>query len=191
MSAKDGPNGRTVVNTKPVDMELVYAALITFAEDEEAVKFLDENGYDISLSKMAVFRRGCTELTTSPYFKPYQERREKLAPILQQKLENDLLGISTSTSTAVQFAVDQAQGQLENGECKDPARTARDLMQVATQSIDKRQLLKGQPTAITEHRNLDEIAKKLEAIGAAKRVDAESTAEDETANEIAETTDNE
>lgn len=171
-------HGRFVVGTKPMDMELVYAALITFEQDEEAVKFLDENGYDISPAKMAVFRRGTT-MPTSPYFKPYQERREQLAPILQQKLENDLLGISTSTSTAVQFAVDQAKEQLEKGECKDPARTARDLMQVATQAIDKRQLLRGQPTQITEHRNLDEIAKKLEALGAAKRVDAEATAVEE------------
>ena len=169
---------RSVSSLKPVDMELIYAALIACPDNDDAIRFMDENGYEVSSAKMEVFRRG-SNMPTSPYFKPYQERREKLAPILQQKLENDLLGISTSTSTAVQFAVDQTRELLANGECKDPARTARDLMQVVTQSVDKRQLLMGQPTQITENRSLDEMVRALEALGVAKQVDVEITAIEE------------
>jgi len=172
--------GKHVVNSKEVDMELIYAALISFPRDEDAVAFMEENGYELSESKMAVFRRG-SSMPTSPYFKPYQERREKLAPILQQKLEQDLLGVANSTTTAVQFAVDQAQEQLEKGECKDPARTARDLMQVAAQSVDKRQLLKGQPTEIVQNRSVDELVRALEGMNVAERVEAtvEGTATEE------------
>lgn len=182
-------SGKSVASTKPVDMELIYAALITYPDDNEAQNFMLENGYEVSASKMAVFRRGATELVTSPYYKPFQERREKLAPLIQQQLENDLLGIANSGTVAVQFAVDQAQEQLANGQCADPARTARDLMQVVTQSVDKRQLLKGQPTEITQNRSVDELLNALVAMKVAERIepraDANGTAIEEAAQDDA------
>jgi hypothetical protein len=172
-------HGKSVVNSKDMDMELIYAALIAYSEDDEAIEFMAEHDYEVSRAKMAVFRRGCTELVTSPYFQPYQERKEELAPILQKQLENDLLGVASTATTAVQFAVDQATDRLEKGECNDPARTARDLMQVATQSVDKRQLLKGEPTAIVGKLDTDEILRSLEGLGVVKRVEAiEATAEE-------------
>lgn len=172
--------GKGVSQKKDVDMEMVYAALITFPDDDDAIRFLDERGFhEVSKAKMAVFRRGTT-MPTSPYFRPYQERREKLAPILQQKLEQDLLDVANTSTTAVQFAVDQASERLANGECKDPARVARDLMQVTTQAVDKRQLLRGQPTAIVQDRSADQIVAELERLGVVKQIDAEATAIEET-----------
>lgn len=173
--------GRKVVGTKPVDMELIYAALITYPDDNEAMNFMLENGYEVSAAKMAVFRRGTT-MPTSPYFEPYLKRREQLAPRLEAKLAEDLLQEAGSATEAIAFAVEQTYERLAKGEIADPARAARDLSQIRTQAVDKRLALQGRPTQISEHRSPDEIVRALEGMGVVKKVDAEGTAIEETAD---------
>ena len=173
-----GQHGKSVVGTKPVDMELIYASLIAYPRDEDAISFMEEHGYEISEAKMAVFRRGCTELTTSPYYEPFQKRRAELAPKLEAKLVGDLLTNAQRITTAEGYCIEQVENQLREGECKDPARTMRDLSQVRTQAIDKRLALEGRPTQISEHRNVDEILRALQAKGL---VDTETTAIEESA----------
>jgi hypothetical protein len=168
--------GKNVYPSKPVDMELVYAALIAYPDNDSAIKFMEESGYEVSPAKMEVFRRGTTQ-PTSPYFEPFLKRREQLAPRLEAKLAEDLLSEASRATAAVSYCIEQTEQMLANGEIKDPARAARDLSQIRTQAIDKRLALQGRPTQISEHRNLDEILNKLESLGAVKSI--ESTAVEE------------
>lgn len=175
MSAAPGKN---VVGTKPVDMELVYGALIAYPKDEDAIAFMEEHGYVVSEAKMAVFRRG-SQNVTSPYFEPYQKRREELAPRLEAKLADDMLEAAQRATDVEAFCIEKVQEQLERGEVKDPARVARDLSQVRTQAIDKRLALQGRPTEIKRNRSVDDLVNALVGMKVAQRVDAESTAIEE------------
>jgi hypothetical protein len=170
-------NGRTIVNTKPVDLEIVFGALIAYPKDEDAKAFIEEHGYDISLAKVQVYRRG-SQMVESPYFEPYQKRREQLAPRLEAKLADDMLSNAARITSVEAFCIEQVEEQLANGEVKDPARVARDLSQVRSQQIEKRLALQGRPTHIVEKRSVDELVKALEGKGLATQVDAESTAEE-------------
>lgn len=169
---------KSIYPSKAVDMELVYAALIAYPDNDSAIKFMEENGYGVSEAKMEVFRRGTTE-PTSPYFEPFLKRREQLAPRLEAKLAEDLLSEASRATAAVSYCIEQTEQMLANGEIKDPARAARDLSQIRTQAIDKRLALQGRPTQISEHRNTDEILARLEAMGVAQKVDVEITAIEE------------
>lgn len=185
MSAKDGPSGRTVVETKDVDMELLYAALIAYPKDLEACQFMAEHKYDISEAKMDVYRRRCSNPAT-PLFDGYQKRREQLAPRLEAKLADDMLANAQRATNAEAFCIERIEEMLAEGRVQDPSRVARDLSQIRTQSIDKRLALQGRPTQITEHRDVSELVNALVGMKVAEVVD--STATDETSIEIAETT---
>lgn len=167
---------KTVVSTKPVDMEMVYASLITYPDDDSAIRFMSENGYEVSPAKMAVFRRG-TNMPTSPYYEPYLKRREQLAPRLEAKLAEDLLSEAGRATEAVAFCVERTHEMLQKDEIRDPARAARDLSQIRTQAIDKRLALQGRPTSVTVNLDPETILKRLEAKGLIH--DAEGTAIEE------------
>lgn len=177
--------GKKVYPSKPVDMELVYAALIVYPDDDSAIRFMEESGYEVSPSKMAVYRRG-TNMPTSPYYEPYLKRREQLAPRLEAKLAEDLLTEAARATEAVGFCIEQTHKMLAAGEIRDPARAARDLSQIRTQAIDKRLALQGRPTEITQNRSVDAIVNALEGLKVAERVetkaDVEGTAIEETAD---------
>ena len=114
---------------------------------------------------------------------PYLKRREQLAPrFVEAKLAEDLLQEAGSATEAIAFAVEQTYERLAKGEIADPARAARDLSQIETQAVDKRLALQGRPTQISEHRSPDEIVRALEGMGVVKKVDAEGTAIEETAD---------
>jgi hypothetical protein len=162
-------------------MDLIYASLVAHPEDEDAISFMAEHGYEVSKAKMAVFRRGCTELVTSPYFEPYQRRRAELAPLLESRITGDLGEVQQKGTTAVLFCIDLAQRRLEMGESKDPTREARDLMQVVAQATDKKLAMEGRPTSVSVSRTPEEIIRSLEAKGLVSRTDVESTAIEERA----------
>lgn len=167
----DPMHHKSVVGTKPVDMELVYASLIAYPKDEDSKAFLEEHGYAISDAKMAVFRRGTT-MVTSPYYQPFQQRRAELAPRLEAKLADDMLSNALRATNAEAFCIEKVEEQVRRGEVKDPARVARDLSQIRTQAIDKRLALQGRPTQIVEKRNTDEIIRKLQSMGVLQVEDA-------------------
>lgn len=178
--------GKTVVETKDVDMELLYAALIAYPKDLDACKFMAEHEYDISEAKMDVYRRRCSNPTT-PLFEGFQKRREQLAPRLEAKLADDMLANAMRATNAEAFCIERIEEMLEEGRVQDPSRVARDLSQIRTQAVDKRLALQGRPTQITEHRDVSELVNALVGMKVAEVVD--STAE-ETPIEIAETTGN-
>jgi hypothetical protein len=168
--------GRTVVETKDVDMELLYAALIAYPANLDACQFMAEHRYDISEAKMDVYRRRCSNPAT-PLFEGYQKRREQLAPRLEARLADDMLANAQRATNAEAYCIERIEDLLKEDRVQDPSRVARDLSQIRTQSIDKRLALQGRPTAITEHRSVDELARSLVAMNVAEIV--ESTAEED------------
>jgi hypothetical protein len=163
---------------EPVAMEFVFGALIAYADDEDAKGFLEEHGYDVSVAKIRVFRNRVQNPTDMQY-PAFQKRRAQLAPMLEAEVADDMLSNARRITKVESHCIQQLEEQAKLGEIKDVSRVMRDISQVRTQSIDKRLALQGRPTQITEHRNTDEILAKLESMGVAQKVEAESTAVEE------------
>jgi hypothetical protein len=168
-------SGKSVMENKPLDMELLYSALIAYPDDMDAADFMEEHGYTISSQKVAVYRKRVTH-PNSPLHAGFVARRDELAPVLEGQLTHNLLTGTLRASVAVNSAIDRAQKMLDDGRVADPARFARDLQQVVAQGTDKRLAMEGRPTQIVEKRSTDEILRALEAKGVVKQVAVESTA---------------
>jgi hypothetical protein len=131
---------------------------------EEAVSLLRAQGQPCT---PGVLRAMCT----GPYAERFEKRRLELAPAVEAKLANDLLDNARRAQLGMKLAVKRTYEKLKRGEIDDPARAARDLSQVATQSIDKRLAILGRPTVITEHRDVAEIIRALEGLKVAQIID--------------------
>lgn len=171
-------SGKGVVETRPLDMELLYSALIAYPDDMDAADFMEEHGYTISSQKVAVYRKRVAH-PHSPLFAGFVARRDELAPVLEGALTHNLLTGTLRASVAVNSAVDRAQKMLDEGRVADPARFARDLQQVVAQGTDKRLAMEGRPTQIVEKRDTNEILRSLEGMGVVRQVDVETTSEDD------------
>ena len=165
--------GKSLSRQNPVAREMAIAALAAHSDMQEAKDYLErEHGYgEISIPRLESYRNNCgTEI---------EEARRELAPMMELKLTNDLLAETVRVTSVIDRAVRRTERLLERDAISDPAKAARDLGQLRTQAIDKRLALEGRPTQIIEKRSADEILAKLEAMGIAKRVDVESTAEED------------
>jgi hypothetical protein len=170
---------KRVLDSDDVARELMFTALAVYPDLADVSKFMAEQGYEASEAKLAVYRDGRV-----PGHDDFIERRKQLAPRIEAMLADDLLSAAQRTTSVVNLAVEQTHKLLAAGECKEPSKVARDLSQVAAQQIEKRLSLEGRPTQITEDRSLGEIVRALEGLGVVKKVDAESTAEDETMEDV-------
>ena len=89
---------------------------------------------------------------------------DELAQVKEGVFANDVLDNAARAMLVIGLAVKKTQELLESGLVADPARVARDLSQVVAQSTDKRLAVQGRPTQITEHRDVGEIVRALEAM---------------------------
>ena len=157
----------------PVDEQLAINAMAAHETVEEAKDYLErEHGYgELSVAKLEQIKR----------FKAadLEDARRELAPLRESKLTNDMLDEARKVTDIIDLAIRNTQRLLERDVISDPAKAARDLGQLRTQSIDKRLALEGRPTQIVEKRSPDEILAKLEALGVVKQVDVEATAEED------------
>jgi hypothetical protein len=152
--------------------ELALTAIAAFPTLEEAAEYMWENHeIRVSVAKLEVYRDG-------RFKEDYLKHRDEFAAKFEKDLANNLLDTAARATAVTQLAVAQTAEMLAQGKIKDPSKVARDLSQVATQAIDKRLALQGRPTHVVETRNTEEILRKLEAMGVAKRFDAEGTADE-------------
>lgn len=139
------------------DHQLAMAAMAAYPTLEQASEFLAEQGMTVSPAKLEVHKRLYPDL--------YEEARRQIAPRLENNLTGNLLDTARVASEAMNVAVIRTRERLDKNMVTDPARTARDLADVIAKSVDKRLALEGRPTRITEHRDVDEIVRSLEAKG--------------------------
>lgn len=173
---------RRMVETRPLDMELLISALIAFPDDGRVQSFMAERGVEMSVQKVGVYRRR-GENPDSPLHSRFVERRRELAPELEKTLADDMLDLARLSTVAERLAVEETMRVLEAGEAKEPWRVARDLKQVSSQSVEKRLALEGRPEKVVETRSFEELERTLVAMGVLKESEPppviESTAEED------------
>lgn len=158
-----------------VDVQKALTAIVMFSTLDEACDYLLQEGITTTVEKLEVWR-------DRMYADRLQARREELAPLLEARLASDLLDNASLAADVTQLAIKKTRQMLEDGKVSDPSRVARDLSQVATQSVDKRLALQGRPTKIVENRDVADIVRALEGLGVAKTVTVDSTAIEEAAS---------
>lgn len=94
----------------------------------------------------------------------YQKLREEWAPRIEGALAEQMLDNARAAAEVERMAIEAARAQLEDGSAKEPAKIARDLSQVKSQSVDKRLALQGRPTQVTENRGINEIVTALQGM---------------------------
>ena len=140
-----------------LDVEKAVTAIAAYRTLPEAVEYLKSEGITTTEAKLKVWR-------DTMYADRVRKRREQIAPLIEEKLANDLLGNATLASDVTALAIEKTRELLEEGKIADPSRVARDLSQVGTQAVDKRLALQGRPSQIVEHRDVSEIIRALEGM---------------------------
>ena len=159
-----------------LDIEKAFTAMILTDSLNQAVDVLKEQGFTTTEATLEQLR------SHNLRRERYEQRRNELAPVLEGMHANDLLDTARLATTVGNLAIAKTKELLETGQIRDPAvasKVARDLSQVSTQSIDKRLAVQGRPTTITEHRDVREIVRALEALKVVQVID--STGVDEPA----------
>lgn len=154
----------------PVGYEEAIVALATFPDLEQAKAFLAQQKITATVKGLETLKvKKAAEIA---------ECRKEIAPKLEAELTGDMLDEARYATRVIDMAIRRTEERLAKNMVADPARVARDLSQLRTQAVDKRLALEGRPTAIVEKRSPEEILARLEAMGVARRVDVETTADE-------------
>lgn len=137
-----------------LDVEQALHAIVAYPTLEQAVEYLKDQKRTTTVETLRVFR--------DVQFKDrYQKLREELAPTLEAMAADDMLDNARLAAEVERLAIEKTRELLVAGKITEPAKVARELSQVKTQSIDKRLALQGRPTQITERRDVSEIVNAL------------------------------
>lgn len=163
------PNPSNVVHQgNDVNWERALTAIVAYPTLDEASEFLAEKGITCSPKKLAEIRRRNQNALS--------EIQKTAAPMLEQQFADDALGIARMATAAEAIAIERVTMKLRNGEIRDEATAARNLADVKAKNMDKRFMVEGRPTSVSDQRSPDEILAKLVAMKVLKPVDAEATA---------------
>jgi hypothetical protein len=162
---------RFLARNNDLDVERAITAMILSSTLEDAVDVLKLQGVVTTVEHLRVWRDRDPAIRER-----WEKRRQELAPQIEAELANNLLDNAQRASAVITVAIAKTEELLEAGKVGDPARVARDLSQVVAQSVDKRLSIQGRPTQITEHRDIGEIVRQLQAKGVIEVIDG--TAED-------------
>lgn len=131
----------------PTHTELGLMAMAASPTPEEACVFLKaEHNIKADPKALKAIVRNRPE--------QYEELRARLVPLREQTLTHNLLDNALYASNVTKVAMDQLMERLE--ERKIPAeylsRVARDIQDVQSKAVEKKQTLEGKPSIITEVR---------------------------------------
>jgi hypothetical protein len=129
-------------------------AVIAHTSYSDAVRALNADGRDVSEETL---RRWCKD-TKSVQF---EKLREEWGGKIEAQLANNFLDNARYAAQIERQALEAVKKSLDDHTAREPAKIARDLSQVKSQSVDKRLALQGRPTQITERRDLNEIVRAL------------------------------
>lgn len=138
------------------DMEKATTAIAGFPTLEEAVDYLKGMGHQTTVDALKAFERWAPERI--------QKRREELAPDREKRLLTELLTTAEITTRVTNLAIEKTEEQIAAGKCADPAKAARDISQVKTQTLDKYLTLSGRPTKIVQTGSYEDIIRQLVAM---------------------------
>lgn len=97
---------------------------------------------------------------TGEYADLYDELRDASGE-MAEALIRDTLETAKMAAATERLAIERTHHQLENDECKDPARAARDLSHIKAVNVEKFLTLTGRPTEIVRHESPDEVIRGL------------------------------
>lgn len=142
-------------------------AVIAHTSYPDAVRALNADGREISEETL---RRWCKETKTVQF----EKLREEWGGKIEAQLANNFLDNARFAAQVERQALEAVKKSLDNNTAREPAKIARDLSQVKSQSVDKRLALQGRPTQITERRDLNEIVRALVGMKVAVIEEAEA-----------------
>jgi hypothetical protein len=99
------------------------------------------------------------------YPEQYAQIKERRAALIDQACIEEFRQIVLNGTRATQSAIAAAQEDLDAGNTRDPAATARNLATASAIAADKIALMEGRPTQIIEHRSSDDVLRDLERGG--------------------------
>jgi hypothetical protein len=95
----------------------------------------------------------------------YAELHDKVAPQIEDELVRAARSTALLAFDTTRLGVEKTREALEADKVKDPAAATRNIATTGAILTDKLLALTGRPTAITEHRNPDQLLKDLQAAG--------------------------
>lgn len=84
---------------------------------------------------------------------------------------NEVMETARLAAQAERLAIEKAHQQIAAGECKDPAKAARDLSHIKAMNVEKFLTLSGRPTQILEVSNPDDALAEMVRMGVFKPVE--------------------
>lgn len=108
----------------------------------------------------------------------FQAIEAKRAHLIDQACIEEFRAIVLEGARATKSAIAAAHQDINNGNTRDPAATARNLATASAIAADKIAIMEGRPTSIVEHRSADDIIKRLEALGVVVDAEAEELAQE-------------
>lgn len=138
--------------------EEVHRALLTLAKHagnaRHASEELADNGLDVSDVTLGKWRNG-------KHAQLYNKLHETYGREIEASLVPEFRDLAISAANTARLAVTQAHAQLEAGQAKDPAATAKNLTTAAAIAMDKVYLATDRPTEIRSDRTAQEILASL------------------------------
>lgn len=104
------------------------------------------------------------------YSDMYDEIRAAMPDATKQVI-SEAMETARLAAMAERLAIERTHHQLETGECKDPAKAARDLSAIKATNVEKFLTLTGRPTEIVQHTTPAELFKGLMLDGIFKAVE--------------------
>lgn len=109
----------------------------------------EDHGMAVQPQQLRAWRNG-------PHAELYDELRAGM-PDMTQVVINEALETARMAAITERLAIERTHHQLETGECKDPARAARDLSHIKATNVEKYLTLTGRPTEIVQHQTPGDV----------------------------------
>ena len=160
--------------TKISDLETVERALTVLAlsggNGREAERRLKEMGIKISYATLYEWK--------DRHAVRYQQIQDERAPQIEETIIRELRETAVMASRVALKGLEAAEKEIEAGDSKDAAASARNAATVAGIATDKLLVLSGRPTQITESRTSEDLWSKLDAVTSTAVELSDSEAED-------------
>lgn len=122
-----------------------------------AARRLKEAGVEIASRTLREWRQ-------TRHRERYLEIARVHAPMIDRLITQQAREGAIRAAEVEQRAWEAQMEQLDEGQVRDPSAVARNAAVSKAVNVDKMLLLEGRPTQITEHRDVDEIIRALDAV---------------------------
>ena len=124
---------------------------------------------------MKVARTTLRKWATSSHVERYEKIRREVIPQIHDRMAQESEDLAGEYAVVERKVLERVEEELPNLKAGEAAGAARNLATSRAISADKALLLRGRPTEITEHRNPDELLRKLASSSVVDVVDGTAT----------------